>query len=82
MTTNAVLDAVAGERGKQRAAEAGGNLRVDCSNPYIMNEYKLPVLVEEVGEAASEVHEGDDTRLYNELIQVAAVAVAWAESLR
>jgi hypothetical protein len=45
------------------------------------------ILTEEVGEAAEQslwVHfDGiDEARLYKELIQIAAVAVAWAENLR
>ena len=39
------------------------------------------ILTEEVGEAAKEVLEVDVKKLRVELIQVAAVAVAWIESL-
>lgn len=41
---------------------------------------KVSVLLEEVGEVAHAVLEGDDANLEDELIQVAAVAVAWLES--
>lgn len=49
----------------------------ECSNPL-----KLTVLAEEFGEVARAIleKEGKD-RLRAELIQVAAVAVAWAESI-
>ena len=39
------------------------------------------VLTEEVGEVARAVLEGKDGDLYKELIQVAAVASAWAEGM-
>lgn len=46
------------------------------------NGVKLAVLVEEVGEVASALYAGHGPdRLREELIQVAAVAVAWAETL-
>jgi NTP pyrophosphatase (non-canonical NTP hydrolase) len=41
---------------------------------------KVSVLAEEFGEVAHAVLEGDDANLEDELIQVAAVAVAWLES--
>lgn len=44
---------------------------------------KYLVLGEEVGEVARALLENDSTEhLYQELIQVAAVSVAWAESLK
>jgi NTP pyrophosphatase (non-canonical NTP hydrolase) len=51
------------------------------------DEQKLAVLVEEVGEVARELCESraesrsPDSNLKTELIQLAAVAVAWSESL-
>jgi len=46
-------------------------------------EYWLAILSEEVGEVAREVLEGrESVCLYDELIQVAAVAVAWAAKVR
>lgn len=46
------------------------------------HEIKLTVLVEEVGEVARAILERSSQRhLHDELIQVAAVAVAWAECL-
>ena len=51
------------------------------------SQRKLPmdrwntILGEEVGEVAHAVNEGDLTNLAEELIQVAAVAVCWLESL-
>lgn len=42
---------------------------------------KLVILTEEVGEVAKEILEGTEADLRKELVQVAAVAVAWLESL-
>lgn len=46
--------------------------------------YKLAILMEEVGEVGTEILQGneDGADLTKELIQVAAVAVAWIEALR
>lgn len=55
-----------------------------CANPDMSHGLKLAILMEEVGEVAHELNESDmnaTLNLYTELIQVAAVAVAWAESL-
>lgn len=38
---------------------------------------RLPILVEEVGEVATAMLNGDDEQLATELIQVAAMAVTW-----
>ena len=59
-----------------------------CANPDMPDGDKLAVLTEEVGEVAKALCERDeyDTGLFakalrDELIHVAAVAVAWAEAL-
>jgi hypothetical protein len=51
-------------------------------NPEMIHETKLVILVEEVGEVARAItyDEGNDQNLYYELIQVAAMAMAWAKS--
>lgn len=53
----------------------------DCSGDGITPELKTVVLLEEVGEVARAVFERDAWNLREELVQVAAVAVAWLESL-
>lgn len=53
----------------------------DCSNPTLKPEVKALVLGEEVGEVNRAVLERDTNNLKVELVQVAAVAVAWLESL-
>lgn len=53
----------------------------DCSNPELPNPVKVAVLTEEVGEVAKAMLERDNEALRTELVQVAAVCVAWLESL-
>jgi len=45
------------------------------------NEKWLAILAEEFGEAATEVNDRLDSALFEELVQVAAVAVCWLEAL-
>lgn len=43
----------------------------------------LSILSEEIGELAKEINEGaDEDRMQSELVQIAAVAYAWIESLK
>jgi NTP pyrophosphatase (non-canonical NTP hydrolase) len=51
-----------------------------CAGPIPPME-KVTVLLEEVGEVARAVLEGDRDNLRDELVQVAAVAWAWLEAL-
>ncbi len=51
----------------------------DCSSGMVDPTIKLAVLMEEVGETARALLECDTTNLRDELVQVAAVAVAWLE---
>lgn len=53
----------------------------DCSSPMVSPWVKAAVLGEEVGEVQRALLEGDDLALRVELVQVAAVAVAWLEGL-
>ena len=53
----------------------------DCSSPDVADIVKTAVLSEECGEAARAVLDTDIDQLRTELIQVAAVAVAWLEAL-
>lgn len=79
-----VLQSLRTERHRQELLVYRGKLPFSAANPSIVSAPKLAVLVEEVGEVAKELQgpsiEAD--RLYAELIQVAAVAVAWAESIQ
>lgn len=90
-TTALILARVRGERARQRELLAARKIDFDCAEPKVWNSYKLAVLCEEVGEVSKEVQEWVNpknpaadkcrARMQTELIQVAAVAVAWAESL-
>ena len=53
----------------------------DCSSTEVAPLVKLAVLAEEFGEVARAIleHQGDE-RLRAELVQVAAVAIAWLET--
>ena len=53
----------------------------DCSSPHVTDLTKMAVLTEEVGEVARALLDGHDDGMRDELVQVAAVAVAWLESL-
>lgn len=64
-----------------------GQLWRTCADPAMSDEEKLAVLTEEVGEVARELCEARAARrppaanLKTELVQVAAIAVAWIEAL-
>jgi NTP pyrophosphatase (non-canonical NTP hydrolase) len=84
-----VLDEIALERRRQERKGMEHRARGQehwrsCADPLLPTERKLAILVEEVGEAAKALNEewvGNPANLREELIHVAAVAVAWAESL-
>jgi len=75
------------ERERQDEQVAAGRLPFNCSARQIADVNKLPVLMEEVGEVATEVYEFsvgrrvDKYELRKELLQTAAVCVAWLEAL-
>jgi hypothetical protein len=52
----------------------------DCSSRTVADPVKVMVLTEECGEVARAVLDHDDAGLRAELVQVAAVAVAWLEA--
>ena len=53
----------------------------DCSSLLVHDITKVAVLAEECGEVARAVLNDDIPGLREELVQVAAVAVAWLEAL-
>lgn len=53
----------------------------DCSSTRVDLTVKAAVLAEECGEVSRAVLDADFSGLREELVQVAAVAVAWLESL-
>jgi hypothetical protein len=90
--TRKALDDVHAERDRQDELVANG-LPTDCTDSSVPDSEKLAVLAEEFGEVARAVNDwgqtpqskggaaADDAHLREELIQTAAVAVAWAEAL-
>lgn len=77
ITSQVLLD-VALERERQNAKWG----RV-AGEWFVPNSDKLVVLVEEVGEVARAIHDGDtDEHLMEELTQCAAICVCWCETLR
>jgi hypothetical protein len=77
----AVFDLIGRERDRQAAIwgrpHAWGE--GDCSSRDVSAAVKAVCLSEECGEVARAVLERDDDALTVELIQVAAIAVAWLE---
>lgn len=53
----------------------------DCSSDDVPAIVKSAVLAEECGEVARAVLDTDEVSLRDELVQVAAVAIAWLEGL-
>ena len=79
-----VFDMIYDER--ERQAQKWGTVegawgKGDCSSPDIRPEVKAVVLGEECGEVARAVLDRDGDGLAKELVQVAAVAVAWLEMI-
>ena len=81
-----VLDDVITERLRQEELNKEGKFSHTCADAAPDTE-KLAILAEEFGEVAKEVCErlnrpADRFALYTELIQTAAVCVAWCERLQ
>lgn len=75
------------ERERQQGLLRAGKFSFTCASTVADPKRKLAVLMEEVGEVAKAMLERDEKKragngeLCTELIQVAAVCVAWLESL-
>lgn len=83
MTREDVYALIDAERQRQHAKWSGFHDwgMGDCSSPYVSEAIKLAVLLEETGEVARALLSNDPDNLRTELVQVAAVAVAWLEGL-
>jgi hypothetical protein len=81
MTREDVFRLVEAERGRQGSQWMGKHAwgQGDCSSPLVADPVKAAVLMEECGEVARAVLDIADVR--SELVQVAAVAIAWLEGL-
>lgn len=82
-----VIHKITRERHRQESLIQTGKIIGDVKDPEEEDTLKLAILAEEFGEVANAVLESDrgnrSTRehMLLELIQVAAVACAWAESM-
>lgn len=83
MNRQAIYALIDAERERQAAQWSGSHVwgNGDCSSDGILPIVKAGVLAEECGEVARAVLDHDTPHLAKELVQVAAVAVAWLESL-
>lgn len=73
------------ERMRQETLAEAGSIPHTCSSDLCSDLYSLSVLAEEMGEVAKEVQRtlpGENPELLIELVQVAAVCVAWLEKLK
>jgi NTP pyrophosphatase (non-canonical NTP hydrolase) len=82
MTRDQIWIEIMAERERQAAKWDGAHAwgHGDCSSDQVAPIVKAAVLTEECGEVARAVLDGT-LELPAELVQVAAVAVAWLESL-
>jgi len=85
---NEILLEVVAERARQERLKAEGRFRFSCADVEMSNGERLAVLGEEFGEVARAfletqrlANDRHNKDLRAELIQVAAVAVAWVEGL-
>ena len=86
-----LLLAIVDERRRQEALKREGRFTHSCADEDMPDHEALAVLIEEVGEAAramlesgrgiSRANDAHGASLRQELIQVAAVALAWLEKL-
>ena len=83
MNRHDVFFLIGEERTRQQAIWGREHLwgKGDCSSQDVPDTVKAIVLGEECGEVARAVLERDDDALIRELVQIAAVAVAWLEAL-
>jgi NTP pyrophosphatase (non-canonical NTP hydrolase) len=90
--TGRVVNSVIRERWRQEekcaAKRDEGHDWLTCADPRNTDGTRLTILLEEVGEVAQELNDARGEgrpihlgRLRNELVQVAAVAVAWCEAI-
>lgn len=75
------LIAVLTERKRQERLKAAGKFSHTCADSELSDDVCCRVLGEEFGEVCRAINDGDLENLREELIQVAAVAVAWVERI-
>lgn len=75
MTQADIFVDIIDERNRQDRKHGEGSMRRCADN------LRLAIVTEEVGEVARAIIEGDAENLREELVQVAACAVAWLEAI-
>lgn len=85
--TDAQLEKVFEERTRQICLKLAGKFKYGCEDDELDDFKCYSILGEEFGEVGHEVNESinrpvDLQKLHDELIQVAAVAVAWSERVK
>ena len=78
--TTKALHAVRGAREAQDVMKLEGRFEFTCADDELSDDERLTILVEEDGEVARAIHQRLPGELRAELIQVAAVALAWIEN--
>ncbi len=83
MNRHDVYELVDAERARQDAKWAGDHAwgNGSCQSTAVAPIVKAAVLTEECGEVARAVLDRDGPGLQEELVQVAAVSIAWLESM-
>lgn len=81
MTRAQALKAVSSARDHAEHLRDKGRLRWTSADPLCPTEMWLAALMEELGEVARCVHDGDDAGLELELAQLAGVAVGRLEAM-
>ena len=85
-----IFDGIRLERRRQEQLKIEGRFLYTCADPQMLSSEKYLVLAEEVGEVARAIlclqnftkdYGSDLEKVREELIQVAAVSVAWLESI-
>lgn len=89
---NLIFDAIFRERERQEKLKADGRFEFTCADLGATDQARAIILVEEIGEVCrvilnlekqthDEPKKGTLAQLRSELVQVAAVTVAWIEGL-
>lgn len=82
-----ILIDIVKERARQGLLCRQGKFRYTLDSPRLVHTERLAVLIEEIGEVATHCQSGmngevtDSLALRTELVQVAALSLAWIEAL-
>lgn len=74
-----IIDLILKERHRQNTLKAEGKFPYTCADPELTDSERVVILTEEIGEVCRAVHDHLDENKKEELIQVAAIVLAWLE---